>query len=243
MDTPVWDAVWSYVVPLSLLLLQCDMRKIGRESRRILIVFLIGSVETTCGALIGFAALHNVIPELSGITGAFTGTYIEGSTNFAALSTAFDVSGEMMSAAVVADNLLMILYFFVLITIPSIGFFGEIKGSQELGTFLIYLFFFVIGAPASVPLIIINSLLLLLFTAIVVAMNMIFSFIGGKIFKFNLEDIICASNANIGRPTTAVAMAISKGWTKLVDPCLLIGTLGYILGTYMGLLVGSILGL
>ena len=123
MDTPVWDAVWSYVVPLSLLLLQCDMRKIRRESRRILIVFLIGSVGTTCGALIGFAALHNVIPELSGITGSFTGTYIGGSANFAALSTAFDVSGEMMSAAVVADNLLMILYFFVLITIPSIGFF------------------------------------------------------------------------------------------------------------------------
>lgn len=345
MDAPVWDAVWSYVVPLSLplLLLQCDMRKIGRESGRILIVFLIGSVGTTCGALVGYAALHNVIPELSGIAGAFTGTYIGGSANFAALSAAFDVSGEMMSAAVVADNLLMVLYFFVLITIPSIGFFrkkyphphvdeieaaganangdtqaaafwgrkeislkdialaaataftiaalsntiagalssviptsntvlsilntllgnqylwittismicatfapgffGEIKGSQELGTFLIYLFFFVIGVPASVPLIVMNSPLLLLFAAIVVAMNMIFSFVGGKIFKFNLEDIICASNANIGGPTTAVAMAISKGWTKLVGPCLLIGTLGYVLGTYMGLLVGSILGL
>lgn len=345
MDAPVWDAVWSYVVPLSLplLLLQCDMKKIGRESGRILIVFLIGSVGTTCGALIGFAALHKVIPELSGIAGAFTGTYIGGSANFAALSAAFDVSGEMMSAAVVADNLLMVLYFFVLITIPSIGFFrkkyshpyvdeieaaganpngdtqaaafwgrkeislkdialaaataftiaalsntiagalgsviptsntvlsilntllgnqylwittismlcatfapgffGEIKGSQELGTFLIYLFFFVIGVPASVPLIIMNSPLLLLFAAIVVIMNMIFSFIGGRLLKFNLEDIICASNANIGGPTTAVAMAISKGWTKLVGPCLLIGTLGYVLGTYMGLLVGSILGL
>lgn len=43
--------------------------------------------------------------------------------NFAALGAAFDVSSNMISAATVADNLLMVLYFFVLITIPSIGFF------------------------------------------------------------------------------------------------------------------------
>lgn len=344
MDAPVWDAVWDYVVPLALplLLLQCDIRKIGRESGRILVVFLIGSVGTMCGALIGYAALHNVIPELSGLAGAYTGTYIGGSVNFAALNSAFGVSGEMVSAGVVADNLLMVLYFFLLIAMPSMaffrkhythphvdevesvgttgdqtqaaafwgrkeislqdiafaaattftitavshtianalgaviptsnvilsilntllgnqylwittismicatakpGFFGEIKGSQELGTFFIYIFFFVIAVPASVPLIIMNSPLLLLFAAIVVLTNMIFSFVGGKLLKFDLEDIILASNANIGGPTTAVAMAISKGWTKLIGPTLLIGTLGYVVGTYAGLIVGTILGL
>ena len=36
-------------------------------------------------------------------------------------------------------------------------------------------------------------------------------------------------------------MAVSKGWTKLVGPAMLVGTLGYVLGTYAGLLVGSIL--
>ena len=123
------------------------------------------------------------------------------------------------------------------------GFFGEIKGTNELGTFLIYLFFFVIGVPASVPMIIKNSPLLLVFAAIVVAVNMLFSLVAGKLLKFNLEDIILASNANIGGPTTAAAMAVSKGWTKLVGPIVLVGTLGYVLGTYFGLIVGSILGL
>jgi len=346
MDAPVWDAVWGYVVPLSipLLLLQCDMRKIGKESGRILIIFLIGSFGTACGALLGYAALNKFIPELSGLAGVFTGSYIGGTVNFAALSAAFDVSGEMISAATVADNLLMVLYFFALIAMPSISFFrrhyphpyvdeveaagvsteqgktqaaafwgkkeislkdialaagtgftivalsnvistalagvipasnaflqilntlfgnmylwittiamccatfapkffGEIKGSQELGTYLIYLFFFVIGVPASVPMIIMNSPMLLVFAAIIVITNMAFSLIAGKLLKFNLEDIILASNANIGGPTTAVAMAVSKGWTKLVGPILLIGTLGYVLGTYFGLIVGSILGL
>ena len=344
MDAPVWDTVWGYVVPLAipLLLLQCDMRKIGKEAGRILIIFLIGSVGTACGALLGYALLHNHIPELSGLAGVFTGTYIGGTVNFAALGAAFDVSGEMISAATVADNLLMVLYFFVLISMPSIaffrkhfshphvdeveatgvasenetqaaafwgskeisvrdialasataftivalsnvissglgsiiptsnaflqilntlfgnqylwittismlcatlkpGFFGEIKGTQELGTYLIYLFFFVIGVPASVPLIIKNSPLLLVFAAIVVIVNMLFSLVAGKLLKFDLEEIILASNANIGGPTTAVAMAVSKGWSKLVGPILLIGTLGYVLGTYFGLIVGAILG-
>lgn len=345
MNAPVWDIVWGYVVPLSipLLLLQCDMRKIGKEAGRILVIFLFGSIGTACGALLAYTALNKFIPELGGLAGVFTGTYIGGTVNFAALGAAFEVSGEMISAATVADNLLMVLYFFLLIAMPSIGFFrkhfkhpyvdeieaagssakenetnaavfwgrkeislkdialaaatafvivalsnviasglgsviptsnaflqiintlfgnmylwittlamlcatfapgffGEIKGTQELGTFLIYLFFFVIGVPASVPLIIKNSPLLLVFAAIVVTVNMIFSLVAGKVFKFNLEDIILASNANIGGPTTAVAMAVSKGWTKLVGPIVLIGTLGYVLGTYFGLIVGSILG-
>lgn len=346
MNAPTWDVVWGFVVPLSipLLLLQCDMKKIGKDSGRILIIFLIGSVGTACGSLLAYAALNKFIPELAGLAGVFTGTYIGGTVNFAALGAAFDVSGEMISAATVADNLLMVLYFFLLIAMPSIGFFrkhfkhpyvdeveaagsnlkdnetnasafwgrkeislrdialaaatafvivalsniiatglgsviptsnaflqilntlfgnmylwittiamlcatfapgffGNIKGTQELGTFLIYLFFFVIGVPASVPLIIRNSPLLLVFAAIVVAVNMTFSLVAGKLLKFNLEDIILASNANIGGPTTAVAMAVSKGWTKLVVPIVLIGTLGYVLGTYFGLVVGSILGL
>lgn len=119
--------------------------------------------------------------------------------------------------------------------------FGEIKGTQEIGTFLIYLFFFVIGVPASIKMIIERSPWLLLFCIIIVAINMLFVFLFGKIFKFNLEDVILASNANIGGPTTAVAMAISKGWVKLVGPIMLVGTLGYVIGTYLGVIVGNML--
>ena len=58
----------------------------------------------------------------------------------------------------------------------------------------------------------------------------------------NLEDIILASNANIGGPTTAAGMAISQGWTRLVGPSMLVGTFGYVIGTYLGIIVGSLLG-
>ena len=119
---------------------------------------------------------------------------------------------------------------------------GEMHGAQELGTWMIYLFFFVIGVPASIGVLIRNAPILLLFCMIVVLMNMAFCFVGGRLLKFNLEEIVLASNANIGGPTTAAGMAISQGWVKLIGPCMLVGTFGYVIGTWLGILVGSLLG-
>lgn len=118
-----------------------------------------------------------------------------------------------------------------------------LNGSQEVGTYLIYLFLFVIGVPANIYTVLTKSPLLLILTAIMVITNMLFCFIGAKLLKFNLEDAIIASNANIGGPTTAAGMAISQGWTALVGPAMLIGTLGYVIGNYMGTIVAIALGL
>ena len=119
---------------------------------------------------------------------------------------------------------------------------SSMNGAQEIGTFFIYMFFFVIGVPASIMEIVMNAPLLFVFCLIMVVVNMLFCLIGGKLLKFDLEDIIIASNANIGGPTTAAGMAISQGWNKLVGPAMLVGTLGYVIGTYLGIIVGSILG-
>lgn len=119
---------------------------------------------------------------------------------------------------------------------------GNMKGAQEIGTYLIYLFFFVIGVPASIGDIVRNAPLLFVFCFFIVVVNMLFCFVGGKLFHFDLEDIILASNANIGGPTTAAGMAISQGWTTLIGPSMLVGTFGYVIGTYLGIIVGSLLG-
>ena len=118
----------------------------------------------------------------------------------------------------------------------------NMRGAQEIGTWLIYLFFFVIGVPASISVLISNAPIMLLFCLIVVLMNMLFCFAGGRLLKLSLEEVILASNANIGGPTTAAGMAISQGWSKLVGPCMLVGTFGYVIGTWIGIVVGSLLG-
>jgi uncharacterized membrane protein len=340
---PTYDVVWGYVVPLAipLLLFNANIKKIWRESGRIMVIFMISSVGTLLGVFLAHSLLKNSIPDLYKMSAMMTGSYIGGGVNFAAMAESFGAGEEWLSALTVADNLLMALYFFVLLAIPSVNFFlkkfkhphidavnaavdtseGEtlakqywgrkeislrdiafgvalsfiivwvsteiaavlkaviptgnfaydllngllgnkyllittftmllatyapnfmsgIHGAQEIGTFLIYIFLVVIGVPASIPVILSQAPLLLVFTAIIVAVNMIISLVVGKIFKFDLEEILLASNANIGGPTTAAAMAIAKGWNKLIGPIILAGVWGYIIGNYLGIFMGNLL--
>ena len=78
-----------------------------------------------------------------------------------------------------------------------------------------------------------------LYDEIVRGIIMLFCFVGAKLLKFDLEDAIIASNANIGGPTTAAGMAISQGWHDLVGPAMPVGTLGYVLGITWRLLLPS----
>lgn len=122
------------------------------------------------------------------------------------------------------------------------GAVEKIHGSQELGTYLIYLFLFVIGVPANIYTVLTEAPLFLVLTFLMVVINMLFCFVGAKLLKFDLEDAIIASNANIGGPTTAAGMAVSQGWSRLVGPAMLVGVLGYVIGNYAGTMVGIILG-
>jgi uncharacterized membrane protein len=136
------------------------------------------------------------------------------------------------------DQYLMLttLTFRALALFPK--YFESINGSQEIGTFLIYLFFVVIGIPASIPLIVQNAPLLLVFVFIIVVVNMAVSLTAGKLLKYDLEEILLASNANVGGPTTAEAMAIAKGRKDLIGSILVVGTLGYINGNFVGTTLG-----
>lgn len=338
-DAPVYDMVWGYVVPFAipLLLFQVNVKSIFTESRRLLGIFLMSSIGTMIGAVAAFFTFRDYIPELDKITGMISASYIGGGVNFAAMTAKLEPTKDMVASTIVADNLIMALYFIVLLAIASISWFRKryktpfidaverdaadndenlaanywqpknislkdiainmgasvlivavsftlagwlkplrgmvdnialeilvsfitdpylilttltfivififqkpfqkLNGSQELGTYMIYLFFVVIGIPASIPMIIQNAPLLLLFVIMIMLINLIVSLVLGKLFKFSLEEILLACNANVGGPTTAAAMAISKGWRTLVGPILVIGTVGYVIGNYAGTVI------
>ncbi|NLM06618.1 MAG: DUF819 family protein, partial [Tissierellia bacterium] len=121
-DAPVYDIVWAYVVPLAvpMLLFNANVKKIAKESGRMLLMFTLSSLGTLLGSFIAFYALRKFIPQIEIIMPMFTGTYIGGSVNLVAMADAYNVPGEITSAAIVADNLLMAIYFFILIALPSI---------------------------------------------------------------------------------------------------------------------------
>lgn len=347
-NAPVFDDfVWGIAVPLAIpmLLMSCNLKKMWKDTGRFLAIFLIGSVGTIVGAILAFLLLKGTsLENLIASAATMTGSYIGGGVNFSALAATYMEGTTTIGSLTVADNLLMALYFFVLLAIPAWKFFynnyghphmdevqaginktqleqektraaafwgrkeislkdiainvaisavivmisklvagwigtliptdnfiltllnsllgsqyiwittlalllatfghkqvEKVSGAQEIGTYLIYLFFFVIGVPASIGALIQEAPLLLVLTGVMVLVNMLFCFGFGKLFKFKLEEIILASNANIGGPTTAAAMAISQGWTKLIGPSMLIGTFGYAIGTYLGIIVYNIL--
>ena len=163
----------------------------------------------------------------------------------AGLFSGFEASGLLMSFVVrfLGSQYVWITTISVIVATFMSETVKKIHGSQEIGTFCIYMFLFVIGVPANIYIVITKSPLLLVLTVIMVSMNMIFSFGAAKILGFNLEDAIIASNANIGGPTTAAGMAVSQGWVDLVGPAMLIGTFGYVIGNYLGTFVAISLGL
>lgn len=154
----------------------------------------------------------------------------------ALLGTSDNIIGDLIISLITDKYLLLTTITFIVASIFR-NSFGKLNGSQELGTYCIYLFFVVIGIPASIGLIVTKAPLLFIFVFIIAMVNLAITMGVGKLFKFNVEEVVLACNANIGGPTTAAALAISKGWTKLVGPILVIGTVGYVIGNYVGTII------
>ena len=154
----------------------------------------------------------------------------------AVLGTSDNIVGDLVINLITDKYLLLTTITFIVASVFK-NSFEKLNGSQELGTYCIYLFFVVIGIPASISLIVTKAPLLFVFVFIIAMVNLAITMGIGKLFKFNIEEVVLACNANIGGPTTAAALAISKGWTKLVGPILVIGTVGYVVGNYIGTIV------
>ena len=123
--SPVYDIVSTYLVPIAipLLLLKADIKKIKNESGRMLKAFHISSLGTVVGTFIVAIALGAVLPYAAQIAAMMTGSYIGGGVNFVAMTAAFETPENITNATIVADNLVMAIYFFVCMSIPSIAFF------------------------------------------------------------------------------------------------------------------------
>ncbi len=318
-----YDVVWSYLVPLAipLLLFRADLRRILREAGPTLAAFLVGAVGTVIGTVVAF----NLIPlgeEGWKLASIFAATYIGGSMNYAAAAEAVQLrSGDLLSAGVAADNLVMALYFLVLFALPSVGWlrtryvkrhhavaagsveletsrvsaaalpevqgaslalavalglcavgfglasltgwrgsgilivtaltvtlatampgrFQRLTGAEVLGTFLMQIFFAVIGASANVLVVLKFGPVLFAFAALILTIHLLFLLLCGWLLKLDLAEMIIASNANMGGPTTAAAMAVARRWETLVLPAILCGTLGYAIATFIGVALGHAL--
>lgn len=117
---------------------------------------------------------------------------------------------------------------------------GAIRGARELGTLAMYLFFVVVGVPASAAAIVQRGPALFAFTGVIAATNVLVTLAVGRLLRFTVEECVVASNANLGGPTTAAGMVVAKGWDALVLPAILVGVWGYVIGNAVGLAVSRL---
>ena len=120
-------------------------------------------------------------------------------------------------------------------------YFESLEGADELGTFAICMFFVGLGGASDLSNVFSCGALVF----VNYFMNIIFSIgvpmVIGKFAKWNVEEILIASNSAFGGPTTAPAYAINKGWSSLVVPSILLGIMGYIVGNYAGVFMYNII--
>lgn len=127
---PTYEAIFAYIAPISIfwLLLRVNLKELFQAGLPLVILFLIGSLGTTLGVVIGMWAIngHESIGELYyAVGGMFVGTYTGGSVNFNALALNYDIvkEGTLYGGSVVVDNIITTIWMIVTLAIPStLGF-------------------------------------------------------------------------------------------------------------------------
>lgn len=103
------------------------------------------------------------------------------------------------------------------------------------------LFFAATGAVGHIPTVMGMASSVLAHTTVQIVVHFLFIMGMGRLLKLPFRELVLASNANVGGPTTASAMAVNKNWRALVLPALLTGVFGFAIATQIGVLVFQLL--
>ncbi len=161
-----------------------------------------------------------------------------------AAAISFVAIGDAITAAVGMPSLRYAIIT-VLVLIAATAFpewMDRLRGGFELGVGLAFVFFAAIAAGADLVAMIQIAPLLVVLVVILLSVHLLVLLTAGRLFKLTLPELVTASNAAVLGATTAPALAAARGWHDLVTPGVLVGVLGYALGTFAGTALFHLLG-
>lgn len=120
-DSAAYDFLMSQGVSASivLILLSVDIRSIKKAGPTMLKAFLLGAVGSALGAMtMSYFLADSIGGEAYKLAGQFTGTYVGGGMNFAALGRAFDTNSDLFTAGIAADVIITAIWLVVCLAAP-----------------------------------------------------------------------------------------------------------------------------
>ncbi len=153
-----------------------------------------------------------------------------------AAAISFVALGDLITGLIGAPSLRYAIIT-ALVVSAATGFprlMSRLHGGFELGVGLAFVFFAAIAAGADILAMINIAPLLVVLVVILLSCHLTILLGVGKLFRLTLPELVTASNAAVLGATTAPALAAAKGWHDLVTPGVLVGVLGYALGTFAG---------
>eukprot|EP00899_Mesostigma_viride_P021891 jgi/Mesvir1/29703/Mv00936-RA.1 len=112
--------------------------------------------------------------------------------------------------------------------------------AEGFASLLMHLFFASIGVAGDVRSAFGIAPGLFVFCFLQVAIHLGMTLAVGSWFGYHRSELLVASNANVGGPSTASGMAVAKGWTGLMVPGVLLGVAGYACATFIALVVAKL---
>lgn len=120
-DSMVYDFLMTQGVSASivLILLSVDIKSIKAAGPTMLKAFLIGALGSAFGAMImSWVLFKSIGNESYKLAAQFTGTYVGGGMNFAALGRAFNTSSDLFTAGIAADVIITAIWLVVCLAAP-----------------------------------------------------------------------------------------------------------------------------
>ena len=156
--------------------------------------------------------------------------------NGLALSLVICAVGQGIVTLFNTPNLFIIIITVLALLVANLGkpLLKHVQAEFEIATFMMYVFFAVIGAGADLGQVLGAALPATLFLVVLILVHLGLLLLVGRLLRLDLAEVMVASNACILGAPTAAALAASRGWRELVMPGMLVGILGYSIGTFIG---------